>query len=205
MNEFGKTVIKYTKELADCWEETSSYLSEQEMKLGEFLRILSESKAIHIFGTGRSGTVALSFALRLKHFEKNLMSKVWWVGDEVRERLREGDLFIAFSGSGETAEVLVVANRAKAVGAKVTTITSFEDSTLASIADLVLLLPGGLEKKWGWKYIGSHLSEMPFYGGGKFELSAYLFQEALLTAIGDFKNIPKAVIAEEHDEDEMKK
>ncbi|RJS84387.1 SIS domain-containing protein [Methanophagales archaeon] len=207
MKGFGKAVIGYTKELADCLTEVSSYLSKQEEKLEEFFRIVSESNAIHIYGVGRSGAAALSLALRLKHFEKHLKNKVWWVGDEVRERIRERDILIAFSGSGETAEVLVIAERAKAVGAKVVAITSFEDSTLASLADLVLLLPGGLEKKRGWGYVEAQLSELqsPFYGGGEFELIAYLFQEALLTAIGEFKNIPKAVIAEEHEEDEMKK
>ncbi|MFQ6119941.1 MAG: hypothetical protein ACE5KE_08660, partial [Methanosarcinales archaeon] len=59
----------------------------------------------------------------------------------------------------------------------------------------------------GWGYVEAQLSELqsPFYGGGEFELIAYLFQEALLTAIGEFKNIPKTVIAKEHDEDEMKR
>lgn len=207
MKGFGKAVIEYTKQLADCSEEVSSYLSKQEEKLEKFFRILSESKAIHIYGVGRSGAAALSLALRLKHFEKHLGNKVWWVGDEVRERIRKGDILIALSGSGETAEVIVIAERAKAVGAKVVAITSFEDSILASLADLVLLLPGGLEKKRGWRYVEAQLSELqsPFYGGGKFELIAYLFQEALLTAIGEFKNIPKAMIAEEHEEDEMKR
>ena len=174
--------------------------------MDEFFRILSKSNAIHIYDVGRSGAAALSLALRLKHFEKHLGNKVWWVGDEVRERIREGDILIAFSGSGETAEVLVIAERAKAVGAKVVAITSFVDSTFASLADLVLLLPGGREKKRGWRYVEAQLSELqsPSYGGGEFELIAYLFQEALLTAIGEFKNIPKSVIAEEHDEDEMK-
>jgi len=207
MKGFGKAVIEYTKELADCLGEVSTSISTQEEELEEFFRILSEGTAIHIYGVGRSGVAALSLALRLKHFEKNLGKKVWWVGDDVRERIRKGDILIAFSGSGETAEVIVIAERAKDVGAKVVAITSFDDSTLASLADLVLLLPGGLEKKRGWGYVEAQLSELqsPFYGGGEFELIAYLFQEALLTAIGEFKNISKATIAKEHEEDEMKK
>ena len=206
MKEFGEAVIEYTRELADCLGELSLYLSKQEEQLDAFFTILSLGNAIHIYGVGRSGVAALSLALRLKHFEKHLGNKVWWVGDEVREKIRKGDILIAFSGSGETAEVLVIAERAKAVGAKVVAITSFDDSTLASLADLVLLLPGGLEKKRGWRYVEAQVSELqsPFYGGGEFELIAYLFQEALLTAIGEFKSIPKSVVAEEHDEDEMK-
>ncbi|MFQ6120284.1 MAG: SIS domain-containing protein, partial [Methanosarcinales archaeon] len=166
MKGFGRAVIKYTKELAGVLGEVSLYLSEHEEKLEEFFSILSEGKAIHIYGVGRSGAAALSFALRLKHFEKYLENKVWWVGDEVREKIRERDILIAFSGSGETAEVIVIGERAKAVGAKVIAITSFEDSTLASLADLVLPLQGGLEKKKGWGYVEAQLSELqsPFYG-----------------------------------------
>lgn len=206
MSGFGKAVGVYATELAGCLEEVASYISAQEAKLDEFFRILSEGTAIHIYGVGRSGVAALSLALRLKHFEKKLGSKVWWVGDAVRERIRKKDILIAFSGSGETAEVLVIAERAKDVGAKVIAITSFDDSSLASLADLVLLLPGGLEKKKGWGYVEAQLSEtrIPFYGGGKFELIAYLFQEALLTAIGEFKSILKGEIAKEHEEDERK-
>lgn len=206
MRSFGKAVGDYTKEVAGCLEEVASYITAQEAKLDELFRILSEGNAVHIYGMGRSGVAALSLALRLKHFEKKLGNKVWWVGDAVRERIRQKDTLIVFSGSGETAEVLVIAERAKDVGAMVVAITSFDDSTLAYLADLVLLLPGGLEKKRGWGYVEAQLSETrtPFYGGGEFELIAYLFQEALLTAIGEFKNIPKGEIAKEHEEDERK-
>ncbi|RLI75373.1 sugar isomerase, partial [Archaeoglobales archaeon] len=150
---------------------------------------------------GRSGAVALCFAIRLKHFEKTLKHKVWWVGDVVREKIEKDDILIIFSGSGETAEVLVVAERAKAAKAKIIAITSFENSTLASLADLVIIIPGGLEKGKGWKYLEAQFTPKTFYGGGEFELLSYVFQEILISAIGEYMGIPKEVVIKEHEKD----
>ncbi|RLI81409.1 MAG: sugar isomerase, partial [Archaeoglobales archaeon] len=115
--DFGDVVIRSSNRIVDYLRALPKVLEEQRDKFEEFVKILKGSKAIHIYGVGRSGAVALCFAIRLKHFEKVLGCKVWWVGDVVREKINEGDTLIAFSGSGETAEVLIVAERAKVAGA----------------------------------------------------------------------------------------
>ncbi len=198
---FGDIVIKSSNRIVDYLKILPKVLEEQRDKFEEFVKILKSSKAIHIYGVGRSGAVALCFAIRLKHFEKVLGCKVWWVGDVVRERINEGDTLIVFSGSGETAEVLIVAERAKVAGAKVIAITSFEDSSLAKISDLVVVIPGGLEKGKGWKYLEAQFVQREFYGGGEFELLSYVFQEVLINSIGEYFGIPKEVVIKEHERD----
>ncbi len=202
--DFGDTVVKNAVKIVDFLKVLPKVLESQRERLNEFVKILKDSKAIHVYGVGRSGAVALCFAIRLKHFEKVLGCKVWWVGDEVREKIEEGDTLIAFSGSGETAEVLIVAERAKDANAKVVAITSFEDSSLAKIADLVIIIPGGLEKGKGWKYLEAQFGG-EFYGGGEFELLAYTFQEVLISSIGEYFGIPKDVVIKEHERDSIRK
>jgi 6-phospho-3-hexuloisomerase len=126
------------------------------------------------------------------------------IQERKREKIEEGDTLIAFSGSGETAEVLIVAERAKDANAKVVAITSFEDSSLAKMADLVITIPGGLEKRKGWKYLEAQFVG-EFYGGGEFELLAYAFQEVLISAIGEYFGIPKDVVIKEHERDSIRR
>lgn len=202
--EFSNVVVNQSKEVIKFLGILPDVLKTQKERLDEFLEIIRNGKAIHIFGVGRSGAVALCFAIRLKHFEKTFKHKVWWVGDEVREKIEEGDVLIVFSGSGETAEVLVVAERAKAANAKIVAITSFENSTLASSADLVILIPGGLEKGKGWRYLEAQFTPKAFYGGGEFELLSYVFQEILIAAIGEYMGIPKEVVIKEHERDSIR-
>ncbi|WP_457549729.1 SIS domain-containing protein [Archaeoglobus sp.] len=202
--DFSDTVVKNAVKIVDFLKAFPKVLENQRERLNEFVRILKDSKAVHVYGVGRSGAVALCFAIRLKHFEKVLGCKVWWVGDEVRERIEAGDTLIAFSGSGETAEVLIVAERAKDANAKVVAITSFEDSSLAKIADLVIIIPGGLEKGKGWKYLEAQFGG-EFYGGGEFEILAYIFQEVLISSVGEFFGIPKNVVIKEHERDSIRK
>ena len=53
--------------------------------------------------------------------------------------LTPGDLMVAFSYSGESKPILIAARIAQARGIKVLTITNFPRSSLAKMADLVLL------------------------------------------------------------------
>ena len=49
--------------------------------------------------------------------------------------IREGDLLIVISGSGETTQLVSFANKAKSEGAKVVLICSKSSSTIGDLAD----------------------------------------------------------------------
>ncbi len=201
---FSDLVVRHCNEIVDYLKILPKVLESQRGKFERFLELIKGAKSIHVYGVGRSGAVALCFAIRLKHFEKIIGSKVWWIGDEVREKIERGDVLIAFSGSGETAEVLVVAERARDAGARIISVTSFENSSLAKLSDLVIFIPGGLEKGRGWKYLEAQLKPKAFYGGGEFELLSYVFQEVMINAIGEYFGIPKEVVIREHERDSIK-
>lgn len=201
---FSDLVLEYSKAISSYLKGFPSILEDQRDKLEEIYSLLEKSRAVHIYGKGRSANAAVGLALRLKHFGYN----VWFIGDVVKERIKKEDVVILFSGSGETSEVIDVAKRAKIERAKVVAITSYKDSNLAKNSDLILYLPGGIEKRKGWDYLEAQLAsesanESIFYGGGEFETMAYLFQETLISAIGRYKKIPESKVMAEHERDEV--
>jgi len=203
MGRFSDEVVKQCRILLEYLREYADLVNSQRDKFEQIYELLERSKAIHVYGIGRSGSAAVSLALRLKHFNYN----VWFIGDVVKERIRKDDTVILFSGSGETAEIVNIAESAKREGAKIVAICSYEDSALGKLADVFFYLPGGLRKGEGWKYVEAQLTEKasPFYGAGEFEVLAYLFQETLVTALGKFKGILPDAVVREHFRDERVK
>ncbi len=93
---------------------------------------------ILVMGAGRSGLVGRAFAMRLLH----LGYHVAVLGDTIIPRIRRDDIIIAISGSGRTHLIVTAAEAGKAVGAKIVALTSFHDSPLARLADIVVFVPG---------------------------------------------------------------
>jgi len=145
--------------------------------------MIDSADAIHIFGFGRSGTAALAMAIRLRHFLAP-GKQVFWLGDDVRDPIRKGDLVILFSGSGTRGEVLFFLQKARDTGACCFAVTSSSGSDLAEGALHSLILPP--------------MEEGTVYGGGDFETAAWIFQEIFLTAYGRSHDIPDEKISLNH-------
>ncbi len=95
-------------------------------------------KRILVMGAGRSGLVGRAFAMRLLHLGYN----AYVLGDTIVPSIGKGDVVIAISGSGRTKLIVTAAEAAKQVGAKVVAITSYPDSPLGRLADVVVEIPG---------------------------------------------------------------
>ncbi len=95
-------------------------------------------KRILVMGAGRSGLVGRAFAMRLLHLGYN----AYVLGDTIVPSIGEGDVVIAISGSGRTKLIVTAAEAAKQVGARVVAITSYPDSPLGRLADVVVEIPG---------------------------------------------------------------
>lgn len=98
----------------------------------------TNKRKVLIIGAGRSGLVGKAFAMRLMH----LGFDVHVLGDTIVPALSSGDVVIAISGSGRTRLVVTAAEVAKSIGAKVVALTTFPDSPLAKVADLIVRIPG---------------------------------------------------------------
>ena len=93
---------------------------------------------ILVMGAGRSGLVGKAFAMRLLH----LGFQVYVLGETIVPRIKEGDVVIAISGSGRTRLIVTAAEAAKHVGAKIIALTTYPDSPLGRLADIVVRIPG---------------------------------------------------------------
>ena len=95
-------------------------------------------RIVLVMGAGRSGLVGRAFAMRLMHMGFH----VYVLGDTIVPSVRKGDVVIAISGSGRTRLIVTAAEAAKQVGATVVAITTYPDSPLGRLADLVVKVPG---------------------------------------------------------------
>ncbi len=110
----------------------------EEDQMKAVMERMQKNRRVFVDGEGRSGFSAKGFAMRLMH----LGYTVYFVGETITPALREGDLFVAVSGSGKSANVVNDAKKAKTAGAELVAVTSKPDSPLAQEADCVLVIPG---------------------------------------------------------------
>lgn len=138
--------------------------------------ILSK-KRVFVAGCGRSLLMMRAFAMRLMHL--GLVSYV--VGETVTPAIEPDDLLIIGSGSGETGSLVNMAKKAKAVGASLCLITIYPTSTIGSLADLVVHIPGTTSKSQ--KATGVK-SIQP--GGNMFEQCLLLYTDALVLTLAEY-------------------
>ncbi|BAA80949.2 6-phospho-3-hexuloisomerase [Aeropyrum pernix K1] len=106
--------------------------------VGELERVYREKRKVLVMGAGRSGLVGKAFAMRLLHLGFNS----YVLGETIVPSVREGDLVVAISGSGRTKVIVTAAETAKQVGATVAAITTYPDSPLGRLSDIVVRVPG---------------------------------------------------------------
>jgi 6-phospho-3-hexuloisomerase len=180
--------LKWLKAAADEIIECIK-LSIEELNLNEvekLIELLLKAKDEKIFtvGMGRSGFVARSFALRLM----NLGFNVYFLGETITPAAEKGDLLIAISGTGTTKMVLTASSAAKEIGAKVIAITSFPESPLSQLADLVVTVKGrtkaGLPREEDYlarQIIGEREPLTPL--GSIFENNCMVFLDSLIVEL----------------------
>ena len=109
-------------------------------------------------------------------------------------------LVIAISQSGETQEIVTAAKRAKALGAKVISITNNENSSLESASDLCLVTPAG--KEFAVPATKTYTTAL----AGLALIVSELFQnEKLKNLIGELPEILKKQIETNHVDSEVVK
>ncbi len=71
---------------------------------------------------------------------------VYVVGETVTPAIKSDDLLVIGSGSGATATLVVIARKAKALGASLALVTIFPDSPIGQFADAVVRIPASTPK-----------------------------------------------------------
>ncbi|MCK5587451.1 MAG: SIS domain-containing protein [Candidatus Lokiarchaeota archaeon] len=152
---------------------------------------MEEGKSIHITGMGRSGKAGMLTGELLK----NIGFKVSYIGKTLARPIREGDIAIAFSGSGWTRETCADVDFAIRKGATILGVTSDLRSKIGRISDISIKLPGKKDIPEGSRYVTKQLEKIiatplaPL--GTVFELNVILFGAGLLGGLhspSDFLN-----------------
>jgi 6-phospho 3-hexuloisomerase len=190
------------EEISKAMGEILAHLQKTQEELNRdqveaFVQSLMNAKRVFVLGAGRSGLVARAFAMRLMH----LGMDVYVVGETITPAIREGDVVVAVSGSGETDLVVGAASIAKKVGAKIAVVTSFPDSRLGKMADVVVVLPGRTRTETISEYVerelaGEHASLAPL--GTLFEISASVFLDGVIAALMNKLNKKEKDLKERH-------
>ncbi len=134
--EYMMTIRKAMKDIVEHIGNVSEQIKLEQVR--GFVDAMIGANKIFIYGAGRSGLVGKAFAMRLMHLDFN----VYVVGETITPAFEPGDLLIAISGSGETTSIVDAAEIAKKQGGKVVTITSYANSTLGKLSDVVVEIPG---------------------------------------------------------------
>jgi len=165
---------------------SNSLLILRRSQVEQFVEVLvkayHESRKVLVMGAGRSGLVGRAFALRLKH----LGFDVYVLGDTIISPVRKNDIAIAISGSGRTALIVTAAEAAKQVGAIVVAITTYIDSPLAKLADIVVEVPGrtkvsAIEDYFARQVLGIHEPLAPL--GTLFEDCTMVFLDSIIAEL----------------------
>jgi 6-phospho-3-hexuloisomerase len=139
-------------EILDGARKAIDELDEEQVEKMIQMILDAKNKKIFVVGMGRSGFVGRAFALRLM----NLGFNVYFLGETITPAAEKDDLVIAISGTGMTKLVLSATTVAKEIGTRVVAITSYKDSPLGQIADLLVLIKG--RTRMGWPREEDYLS-----------------------------------------------
>lgn len=180
MEVFKESYSLITRFLA----KSLDYINDDEVS--RFLELISrtyrENKKVLVIGAGRSGLVGKAFAMRLMHMGFH----VYVLGETIVPALNKGDVVIAISGSGRTKLVVTAAEVAKSIGASVISLTSYPDSPLGRVSDLVVQIPGRTKISSEDDYnirqlIGMYEPLAPL--GTLFEITALVFLDSVVSEL----------------------
>lgn len=127
------------KLILDILEELKSIASDiDRVQVNTLCDRIVAANRIYVVGRGRSGLIVKMFAMRLMHIGLT----VYAVDEVVTPAINARDLLIICSGSGETASLKAMVDKAKANGAHVELITANADSYIAHRADDCIVVNG---------------------------------------------------------------
>jgi 6-phospho-3-hexuloisomerase len=171
--------------------------SEKDSMIDLLLNARKEGRRIFVVGAGRSGLVAKAFAMRLTHMGFD----VYVIGETITPPMRRDDILLAVSGSGRTKTVVAVAETARSIGARVIAITTYPDSPLGRVSDLVVRIPGRTKLAVEEDYIvrqvrGLHEPLAPL--GTLFEVTTMIFLDGIVVELMHKLGITEEDMKEKH-------
>ena len=109
-----------------------------EAEIDQAATLIIRDKRIFVLGSGRSGFMAKSFAMRLMH----IGYQVFVIGETITPSIQPHDVLVSVSGSGKTSSVLELTEKAAKNGVEIIAVSSNASSPLAKLAKQVIVVPG---------------------------------------------------------------
>ncbi len=162
---YAEDAMTVAKEL----RSTLSSISPEEVNA--FVDLIDGADEVFVNGAGRSGYMGRAFAMRLVH----MGMRGYVVGDTTTPNIKEGDVLVVCSGSGETESLVCNARKAKGLNAKVALVTINPGSTIGKLADAVVEISAPSPKSAKPGQIHSIQPE-----GSLFEQSLLLFLDLVI-------------------------
>ena len=165
--------MSYSENLTAILEELTydaKFIKEKELE--RVSHLIQSSKRVFVAGAGRSGFAARGFANRLMH----LGYTSYFVGEPTTPSIKEGDVLIIGSGSGETASLVSMARKAVEQGAKLATLTIFPNNTIGSLSTAYIKIPGVTSKVTKEEIKASSIQPK----GSSFEQLSWLIYDSII-------------------------
>jgi 6-phospho 3-hexuloisomerase len=176
ISTWGKAIIPVLQQVE---EQTSE----------ELVEMILQADKVFITGQGRSGLIGRCLATRLTQMGLH----VHIPGHATCQKIGAGDLLIAISCRGATMTTVEFARISRQFGAKVAAITAFGNSTLAKLADKVVVIAANDENiRKKCKYIVGPTNNTLF------EQAALLYIDALVHILLERKGVSINIINQRH-------
>jgi len=156
-----------------------SKISEREIEI--FVREVKQAKRVYVVGAGRSELIAKNLAMRLVRLEK----ETYVIHETVNPKMKNGDLLIAISGSGETNDILDAVKISRMMEGRVLSLTADKNSSIIKISHEVIIIPAQIPARLGNHYYLRELIGVPERSSTKslFELCALIFLEVAVSQL----------------------
>ena len=151
---------------------------------------LRDADRVFIAGAGRSGAVLRCLAIRLTHLGK----RVHFVGEPTTPAIGRRDLLVFGSGSGRTGSLVVFAERAKSLGARILLFTIDPQSPIGLLADDVVQIWAPSHK--ALVQVEGDTSGQP--QGSLFEQSLLILLDAIVVALMTSSNMTSEDLFSRH-------
>lgn len=184
ISDMKEVLTEIVREIGECLGKVRQESIEQA------LLTTTSARRVFLAGSGRSALGIRGFAMRLMH----LGIDAHLVGETTTPPICAGDCLIIGSGSGTTASLLAVAEKAKETGAKILLFTIDPNSPISQLANSVVVIPASSPKARISIPDGQSIQPM----GSLFEQCLFLLLDALVLVLMQHYNVTAAEMFTRH-------
>lgn len=134
------------KEIYESADVLAQVVAQDKKKMHELAQAVDRAKTVYTLGSGTAGVASAQIAFYLRKYAKvNTISLIGAESQSYFDLFGPGDLIIAPSQSGETADVLEVLELAQSKGVKIATYVNMAGAMMTRMADYPFMAGAGPE------------------------------------------------------------